>query len=311
MKKNLIIGLGVLAVVVVVIVLLMLGNNSSKIEINTDDNSTISDSITISVQPYGRNKPLNITVLLDLSDRITKSTNPSNTERDIAIVKNVISVFKNDIANKQLVLMDGCLKVLFYPTPNDTNMASLAQELEVSVSKNTSNLKDIVTTNMLEQKFENNLKTIYDKALKQNKWPGCDIWNFIKSKQNLYMKDAKYRNILVIVTDGYVYHQNAKFNSGKRYSYLLGSNIAPYRDPVNYDTKIQNDDFGLISTKNDLSGLEVLVLEVNPEQGKPVDYDIIKLVLSNWFKEMGASKCEVYQTDLPSNTKVNIDKFFK
>lgn len=309
MKRNFII-LGVVAVVVVVIVLLMFGNKSSEKEVVNDAVSVSSNSSVASTVPSQKNRPLNITVLLDLSDRITKSSNPSNTDRDIAIVKNVISVFKNDIANKQLVLMDGSLKVLFYPTPNDPNMASLAQDLEISVSKNTSNLKEIVTTNMLEQKFENNLQSIYDKALEQNKWPGCDIWNFIKSKQNLYMKDSKYRNVLIIVTDGYVYHQNAKFNSGKRYSYLLGANLAPYRDPVNYETKIKNDDFGLISTNNDLSGLEVLVLEVNPEQGKPVDYDIIKLVLSNWFNEMGASRCEVYQTDLPSNTKVNIDKFF-
>ena len=309
MKKNVIIGLLVILALATIVAIVILNKSS-----DTDDNVTgnnVNGSQNLIAPPQGIGKPLNITILLDLSDRITKSNNPSNTDRDIAIVKNVISKYKNDISQRRVVLMDGCLKVLFYPTPNDPSMASLANDLEISVSKNTQNLAQIVTTSMLEDKFEKNLRSIYEKALKQNKWPGCDIWNFIKSKQNLYMKDAKYRNILVIVTDGYVYHQNAKFNSGKRYSYLLGSNIAPYRDPVNYDTKIQNDDFGLISTKNDLSGLEVLVLEVNPEQGKPVDYDIIKLVLSNWFKEMGASKCEVYQTDLPSNTKVNIDKFFK
>ncbi len=309
MKKNVIIGLLVILALATIVAIVILNKSS-----DTDDNVTgnnVNGSQNLIAPPQGIGKPLNITILLDLSDRITKSNNPSNTDRDIAIVKNVISKYKNDISQRRVVLMDGCLKVLFYPTPNDPSMASLANDLEISVSKNTQNLAQIVTTSMLEDKFEKNLRSIYEKALMQNKWPGCDIWNFIKSKQNLYMKDAKYRNILVIVTDGYVYHQNAKFNSGKRYSYLLGSNIAPYRDPVNYDTKIQNDDFGLISTKNDLSGLEVLVLEVNPEQGKPVDYDIIKLVLSNWFKEMGASKCEVYQTDLPSNTKVNIDKFFK
>ena len=309
MKKNVIIGLLVILALATIVAIVILNKSS-----DTDDNVTgnnVNGSQNLIAPPQGIGKPLNITILLDLSDRITKSNNPSNTDRDIAIVKNVISKYKNDISQRRVVLMDGCLKVLFYPTPNDPSMASLANDLEISVSKNTQNLAQIVTTSMLEDKFEKNLRSIYEKALMQNKWPGCDIWNFIKSKQNLYMSDAKYRNILIIVTDGYVYHQNAKFNSGKRYSYLLGSNIAPYRDPVNYDKKIQNDDFGLISTKNDLSGLEVLVLEVNPEQGKPVDYDIIKLVLSNWFKEMGASKCEVYQTDLPSNTKVNIDKFFK
>ncbi len=308
MKKNVIIGiLAVLAIAIIVaIVLMSRSSNTGENEIENNANGNKN----LVAPPQGVGKPLNITILLDLSDRITKSNNPSNTERDIAIVKHVISKYKNDISQRRVVLMDGCLKVLFYPTPDDPSMASLANDLEISVSKNTQNLTQIATTSMLEDKFEKNLRTIYEKALKQNKWPGCDIWNFIKSKQNLYMKDENYRNVLVIVTDGYVYHQNARFSSGKRYSYLLGSNIAPYRDPVNYETKIKNDDFGLISTKNNLSGLEVLVLEVNPEQGKPVDYDIIKLVLSNWFKEMGASKCEVYQTDLPANTKVNIDKFF-
>jgi hypothetical protein len=305
MKKNLIIVL-VVSVIVIVGIIVTMNFSSSK----TDDEETSVEEQEVMSEVLS-NKPLNITILLDLSDRITKSQNPSNTDRDIAIVKNIVSAFRADLSKRKLVVMDGSIKVLFYPTPQDPNIVSLAQDLELTVSKNTPNLKDLITTPLLDNKFETNLRSIYEKALAQNKWPGCDIWNFIKSKQNLYINDAKYRNMLIIVTDGYVFHQNAKFSSGKRYSYLLGSNIAPYRDPVNYETKIKNDDFGLISTKNDLSGLEVLVLEVNPETGKPVDYDIIKLVLSNWFTEMGASKCEVYQTDLPSITKKNIENFMK
>lgn len=306
MKKNVI----AVFVSVVAIIMIVMFNSCS----GTDESENVKSGNGNTNVPTGNHvigKPLNITILLDLSDRITKAQNPSNTDRDIEAVKSVISIFKEDIAGRKVAVMDGSLKVLFYPTPNDPNVASMAKNLEVSVSKNTSNLYELATDTILDYQFESNLRSIYELALSEGNYPGCDIWRFIKNQQGLYMKDIKkYRNVLVVITDGYVFHEDNKEKDKNRYTYLLSSNIKQYRG-LNCEEKIKKDDFGLISTKNDLSGLEVLVLEVNPDPKNPGDYDIIKLVLTNWFTEMGASKCEVYQTDLPSNTKTNIENFIK
>lgn len=40
-------------------------------------------------------KPLNITIYLDLSDRITREMQPSQKERDIAIVNKLVQCFKD------------------------------------------------------------------------------------------------------------------------------------------------------------------------------------------------------------------------
>jgi len=39
------------------------------------------------------------------------------------------------------------------------------------------------------------------------------------------------------------------------------------------------------------------------------DEDIIKAYLSKWFEEMGIKKHEIYNTDLPKETKPRIERF--
>jgi hypothetical protein len=160
------------------------------------------------------------------------------------------------------------------------------------------------------------LKKIYDLTVSEKKWIGSDIWRFFKNDVADYCitssPDMSYRNILVILTDGYIYHNDSKDRIQNRYAYITPSVLEAHhlRNNPNWEKTIDSADFGLIAKRNDLNNLEILVLEVNPSANHKNDEDIIKKVLSKWFDEMKVKRYRIYNTELPVNTIERIDRFF-
>ena len=151
----------------------------------------------------------------------------------------------------------------------------------------------------MKAKFQGNLTQIYNKTISEENWIGCDIWDFFNSRKvdsQCIKKDA--RNILIILTDGYLFDQNNKIKEGNSYSYILPQTL-------------EQKDASLIVRRKGLNDLEVRILEVNPytkEQG----YKMIP-ILEKWLKEMGISEgnLTVAETDLPTNTYTVIKSFLE
>ena len=101
-------------------------------------------------------------------------------------------------------------------------------------------------------------------------------------------------------------------DDGNRHSYVLAKDLMKYRYKADWQSRIDNDDYGLIVHNKDLSNLEIIVLELtsschNPDN--PYEEDMLGYVLGKWFREMNVKHYKTYKTDLPINTKVRIDKF--
>lgn len=238
--------------------------------------------------------PLNISVYLDLSDRLTRELTPSQADRDTAIVNHLIDIFIDDCIKDKIINSSNHFQIFFYPSPNNSQIAQLARGLNLDMSKcDIKNKKKELME--MKQRFQNNLSQIYSDALEQQKWVGSDIWGFFSNKEvdKLCIRKG-YRNILVILTDGYLYHTNNKVQDGNAYSYILPQTLAI-------------DNSSLIVKRNNLSNLEVLMLEVNPFS--PAQHDKLMSVLEDWFRNMGVEKFVVSETALPVNTEVYIDSF--
>ncbi len=136
------------------------------------------------------------------------------------------------------------MKVFFYPTPADQQISELSKKLSVDVGEKKGVGKRIALEN-IRGTFPATLDSIYTKTLATQQWPGCDIWDFFQSKRvdNLCIKNNA-RNILVVLTDGYIYHEKNAFKDGNSYSYIGHKNIE------------QKDDWALIDKRNgELSGI--------------------------------------------------------
>lgn len=292
-----------------VLLLAILASCSSN-KSNSDDKGQSTQSTHKSQSPQW-----NVSIFLDLSHRITPNKNTSNPppmERDLAIIDEIIQHFKKEMVNQKAYRAKGRLKVFFDPIPTSRNINQIASTLEVDLSQMDQKQKKQAYDEM-QTTFSNALQQIYTKSIETQQWEGADVWGFFKRKVQNFCILPEHRNILVILTDGYIYHEQSQVKDGNKYSYLLPSVFKEQglRQNSNWLTDIQSKGFGLIPVQSKLSDLEVLVLEVRPEENHPEDYDLIEYTLGQWFKDMGIKKYAIYGTDLPANTQRNIVAFLK
>lgn len=243
-----------------------------------------------------QNRPINITVLLDLSDRIERDNiSPNQKTRDIALVNYIGSKFKNHaIKGGKLTISKDHLKVMFYPDPKISQVSVIAKNLDINLAKLNPTEKKMHLMGM-DSVFNEGLEILYSKTLKDQNWVGCDIWGFFSDKKvdNFCMTDST-RNILIILTDGYLYHINNKIQENESYSYITSKTA-------------DSPNSKLIVRRNGLENLEVLVLEVNPM--KPAHFNKIQTTIEEWLGAMGVEKKMVVETDMTNNIEDVIDHF--
>lgn len=241
-------------------------------------------------------KPWNISILCDLSDRITKeSTGMSQVEKDIAVVSEIISVLKDKILKNKITQSEDKIKLYFYPSPSDNSINMKSKQLDIDFSKIEKGKKRKVLQT-IDSIFKESLTHIYKTSLEEKKWIGCDIFGFFDTgKVQRYCVKDGYRNILVILSDGFIFHKDNKIKNGNKYSYILPQTL-----------NVPNSE--LISCNPIVGDLDILFLEINanPSQSKRINK-----ILSKWFDEMNKKKYLIEGTDLPSNTQVIISSFLK
>jgi hypothetical protein len=270
----------------------------------------ISQTINSNSSTDSKNlKDLNISILIDLSDRIDpeKNSNPTMEyfQRDIEYIKAIDKGFLDHIKTKKVIQLNDQMQVFFNPEPSDTKMNELTKDLKVSFDRNTT--KDNI--DKVEKTYSSLPSKIYQSAIQDKKYIGSDIWEFFKNKVKDYCIKDDHRNILFILTDGYMYHKDSKFSEGKMTSYLTPELIKSLKlTTSDYKSRIQSEKSGFIKANDDLENLEVIVLGINPVKGNPFEEDVIKEYWENWFKEMKIKKYQIKSADLPSNLEPIIQR---
>ncbi len=266
--------------------------------------------------PDEHQKQLNLSILLDLSDRIDPKRNPdmpAHFQKDSTLISYLTEYFKSEIKTKGGHNAKPKMRIIFSPNPADPGINKAAEKLSADLSGLMPVEKKKIYDNISDTVAEN-ISYIYRTSLRQAYWAGSDIWRFFKNDVDITIDpDTAYRNILVIFTDGYLFHADSKDAVGNRYAYLLPELLDKYklRNNPKWSGDIDSLDFGLISKRSDLDRLEVLVVEVTPSAKHKNDEDIIRKVLDKWFAEMKIKKWKVLNTDLPQITKGRVESFLR
>ncbi|SIS80031.1 hypothetical protein SAMN05421766_1043 [Zobellia uliginosa] len=257
------------------------------------------------------NKNLNISVLLDLSDRINPKKYPSPAMefylRDVGYLKSIAENFEAHIMNKRMIKIDDKIQVFIDPEPSDKTLNKKLGALKISFNRNNVTKEDILMTC---KKYDSISTLIYEAAINDDHYVGSDTWRFFKNKVNDYCIEDNHRNILVVLTDGYIYHKDTKIKEGNRTTYLTPQDVKRFGfNKPGWKDKFEQQDFGFIVPNKDLSNLEVLVLGINPDDKNPYEEDIIRAYWSKWLNEMNVKNFEIKQADLPSNMEKVIQGF--
>lgn len=282
------------------IIVLVIGVYFFIVPQHTEGSGGGTGSDTIPPEMRSEVLPLNLSIYLDLSDRIKPNGSDalSQKDKDIAIVDFLANYVKNRAVKQKILPSKDRIKVFFYPEPADAKVALLSEKLEL----------DLGITPMKEKKpklisftdeFKNSLEQIYSSTIQTSSWLGSDIWGFFnKPIDNYCIKDG-YRNVLVILTDGYIYYGPNKQQRGNAYNYILNQTL------INSNSSMIPGREGLPKLDN----LEVLMLELNPN---PLAYQPkMEQIIIDWLKTLGVNKLYVGETDVPSNTKMIIEKFME
>ena len=248
---------------------------------DTTEGGDTEKSITSS--PQSKPLPLNLSIFVDLSDRILKEKNGMRQyEKDQAIINGLAKSFINKQTKNGFSKSEDCFQVVFYPAPAGAD--SLAENLSLDL-KATHGPKKKPLLNF-KQNQPNHTKDLYDRAINEQNFFGSDIWGFFSKDKVSDLCKPDYRNVLVILSDGYLYDANNKIKDGKNYSYILPQTLG-----------ISGS--GLIPCKISNTDIEIYFMECNatPE----TDYPKMKKVLENWFNEMGIDVVDIQDTDIPVN----------
>ena len=257
-------------------------------------------------QPAKQN--LNISFLLDLSDRIDPKKNPGIYQRDLQYIKSVQKSFINHVRGKKMLLLKDQMQVFFNPIPKITDIDQLSQSLKVDFNPKTSK-KDFLN---IDKIYTDNPTKIYQRAIKDGNYVGSDIWRFFKSNVQQYCIKPQHRNILVILTDGYMYHKDSKIEVAGKSSYITPQFLSLKKlTTANFPAVMRKNNLGFITFPYNLKGLEIIVLGIKPSVNNPYEEDVIKQYWTDWFKAMKVKKFELRTTDLATNLAPVINDFIQ
>jgi hypothetical protein len=270
---------------------------------------------------------INLIIVPDLSGRITDTiNNPSQINSDTILLNHIYKTFENIVRlktnSKDRLMVDvtGADQV-------QGQFRILANNLvfDLSSHKNKSN---ILYFDQIQNQFNENVSQMYSLAKVQPQ--GADYWYYLNrnfqgniKKSTLY---DNYRNLLIIITDGYLEAQdNSKtgvaFYTGGYNQRLQVSNKLKQGIPVN--EAITSVVSSIMDCSQHYPNVEALVLEVNtrkafsPQEpndpGTPRDYDILKKLWVDWFNTLEIKNAESdffnERLDATDLTKKKIEKF--
>lgn len=243
---------------------------------------------------------LNISILLDLSDRISLTKSPGAYKNDLGHISSIADAFVTHVRSKKIIMMNDQMQIYFEPTPSDSKINDVAQKLRIQLTKNNSTKQFIESIKPKYNKLSNEL---YNLALQNKQFIGSDIWGFVTTKSGNYCIKDQSRNILIILTDGYMFHQNKKNIVGHKSTYITPALIKEFGLNKNdYENKFRTGGYGFITkNKGQLAKLNILVVGIAPSKSNPYDEELINLYWSSWFKEMGIKNFKIISSDLPSN----------
>lgn len=257
-----------------------------------------------------RAQNLRLMLLIDLSDRISTKVNHSASmphhERDLEYIKSAVDAFSTHVRGKKTITLNESIELYIEPTPDRGDINSLLSELRFHFTKDNTSREKLLEMGEI---YAKNCGRIYDHAIRGKRFAGSDIWGFFGNKIKDHT-DSSIRNVLVVLTDGYIYHEKNTFRRGTQYSYLTPQLIQSLAlRSADWMNIYQEKGCGLIPATDGLQDLEVLVLGINGGERSPFENEVITRFLSDWLLSMGVARFEVKATDLPVNAEATIRRF--
>lgn len=272
---------------------------------------------------------LNLIIVPDLSGRINDTiNNPSQIINDKILLKYIWENFSKEAIMKRnskdhfIIDVTGSNQV-------EGQFRTLADSLicDLSMAHGEANRKFLAGW---KEKYSKNINKLYSMAIEKPQ--GADYWDYFNNDLNKNLKKStlldSYRNVIVIITDGYLEAQNkaetgvAMYTGGYEQRTQVFNKL---KNGLSMEDALKGSISPIMDCQSHFKNLEVLLLEANPrhskskqepiDKGTPQDGRILRTLWTDWFKRLeikNASETTVFNTRFDANEKTLrvIDDFF-
>ncbi|MBN8706511.1 MAG: hypothetical protein J0L62_11605 [Bacteroidetes bacterium] len=263
--------------------------------------------ITISVSGGEETEPapvvreaINLTLLLDLSDRISPAEHPDQWTRDTAMISVIGKYFREKVKSELYLNSADQFRILVAPQPtgNENALSANLDQLDLDLSSVPAVQKKRETDRFFAG-FRPSTNSLYQSAVSEPTFAGADIWRFMAFDLTRYFVPSsptvKVRNILIILTDGYIQFES-RFLAGRPadehfQSWMSAEKVI--RDP-RLKAQIANGESGLIPVNLKDQKWEVIVAEFRQKnQLNPSERQILEDYWTNWMKSSKVQRFEM------------------
>jgi hypothetical protein len=242
---------------------------------------------------------LNLIVVPDLSGRINDETNnPGQTSNDTLLLNQIWRSFESV---SRLKMNSGDRLIVDVAGGNQAagQYRSVADQLifDLSQFKDKSNK---LFFQARHDQFQTHIAELYHLA--QQSPQGADYWSYFNHdlKRNIRPSTlfTSYRNLLIILTDGYLEAQTKEATGTALYTGSYGQRLVVF-NKLRAGSSVTDAVCGItpfMDCSDHFRDLEVLVLEVQPrhqvsiqeprDPGTPRDFDILRKLWTDWFKKL-------------------------
>lgn len=235
-------------------------------------------------------KQSNLMVMVDLSDRIKT---PEQQAKDKALINGVLGCLEGEVKRKLMMMSADQVNIKVAPQLTNPMTYDFMNKLAINFSDiPIAQKRRVLKPKIAETKAF--VDTLYNRASNVQKFDGADIYRGINEMASLpqSIQGQNIRNVLFIITDGYMIAETSMHKEGNRSNYIQ---MKPFRNKTDWEKMFDEKNFGFVPIKGkDFSNLEVCILGVNPKPEFANEFDIIKKYYLKWFTEMGVKHVEVF-----------------
>ena len=256
-------------------------------------------------------KTMNIVVILDTSDRISKEKHPDQTQKDIEIVKGIVTQFEklvlDHLAESPVIKYPHRLTFVVPDQPKVPQVpVKIMEKLTIEDSGEGNSYPEF-------EKQRDALFLAIDelyKFVEGQKQTGSDIWDWFRARADYYFQGNQ--NYIICLSDGYLnFDPDIEAKRLKRTFMQVGK----LRNDPNWKEEIQAQ--GLLAIGRDLSRYNVkfLMVEIALRRDKETDviytqdFDIIKEYWETWLTSMGITNSKFIEQINPGILKKEIKAF--
>ncbi|MBL4708434.1 MAG: hypothetical protein JKY48_08365 [Flavobacteriales bacterium] len=239
-----------------------------------------------SVNIFDSIPPMNVIVLLDLSNRIDTLKHPDQARRDQTVIKSVLDIFGERQKQFGYLASKDKLSIVF---ADQANPAIKGFEFSDKLSLD---MEDRMTHPKYKKKKKIILQScslLYQQAIKQAD-SGADIYTWLKDQFSNYHRDGKYENKVIVLTDGYLAFDKDISIRRPKGTQINWSNFETLRrHPANWEEYYNRKKMGFLPIKGiNFDKTEVMLMEIEPRETNknPHEFDLLKHFWIDWMDKM-------------------------